>query len=296
MQQLYSELERVVASDAPVLITGPTGSGKELVADAIVGEGPRRDRPLVVVDCAALSPDLAAPELFGHVKGAFTGAVSDAPGAFERAHGGTIFLDEVGELPLEVQAQLLGLLERRTLRRIGGDRPISVDVRVLSSTQSELEMEVNRGTFRSDLYYRLAALQVGVPALREHPEDIPILVEHFLKQIPGSKPLSPSALRQLYEHEYPGNVRQLRNAVERSAAGMALEARSAAAGASPGIDVDVPYHTQKHRVLTDFQRSYVTELLRKSEGNLSEAARRGGLDRTHLCSLVRLLGLTPTRG
>jgi len=220
MRALYALLERVAATDASVLVTGETGSGKELVAEALHQHSPRADGPFVVVDCGSIPDNLIASELFGHERGAFTGAVSSHAGAFERAHGGTIFLDEIGELPLELQPNLLGVIERRQVRRLGGARSIPLDLRVVAATNRDLAGEMNRGTFRSDLFYRLAVVQVRVPPLRERPDDIPLLVDHFLELLAAGgaplPPLSRETMESLRQHRFPGNVRELRNLIERS--------------------------------------------------------------------------------
>ncbi len=183
MRRLMARLEKAGQSDAPVLITGESGTGKELVARALHEQGKRRDGPFVTVDCAALSPNLISSELFGHERGAFTGAEALQLGAFERACGGTLFLDEVGELPAEQQTFFLGALERRSFVRVGGSKNIETDVRVVSASNRDLRAEVNSGRFRLDLFYRLAIGRFQVPPLREHAEDIPLLVEHFLREL-----------------------------------------------------------------------------------------------------------------
>ncbi len=290
MRELYDQLERAARTDVTVLVQGETGTGKELAAEAIQSTGPRRDRPLVVVDCARLPPTLAESELFGHEKGAFTGASGRFVGAFERAHTGTLFLDEIGELPAAVQAKLLGALERRVIQRVGGAESVAVDVRIISATHRDLEAAVNRGTFRADLYYRLAVLRLRLPALREHPEDIPQLVAHFLDELRPTTPLSPQALEALYGRDYPGNVRELRAAVERAALGVDWEAPGPPlAGAA--IDLDVPYRVQKDRLLAGFERAYFSRLLAACEGNVSQASRRSGMNRVHLHEVIRRLGL-----
>jgi DNA-binding NtrC family response regulator len=238
MRALYARLERIAPTDASVLISGETGSGKELVAEAIHQHSPRAAGPFVVVDCGSIPDNLIASELFGHERGAFTGAISSYAGAFERAHGGTIFLDEIGELPLELQPNMLGVLERRQVRRIGATRSIPLDLRVIAATNRDLASEMNRGTFRSDLYYRLAVVQVRVPPLRERPEDIPPLAEHFLELLAAGgarvPPLSRETLDSLRQHRFPGNVRELRNLIERSVilagAGMEPDGGDAVAG------------------------------------------------------------------
>src|SRR5690606_605527 len=220
MRALFARLERIAPSEASVLITGETGTGKELVAEAIHQHSPRASGPFVVVDCGSIPDKLIASELFGHERGSFTGAVSTYAGAFERANGGTVFLDEIGELPLELQPNLLGVLERRQVRRLGSSRGVPLDIRVVAATNRDLAAELNRGTFRSDLYYRPAVVQVRVPSLRERPEDIPVLARHFLELLGGSgrapARLARETLESLRHHPFPGNVRELRNLIERS--------------------------------------------------------------------------------
>ncbi len=284
MRQLYAQLTRAAATDVTVLFQAETGCGKELAAEALVSEGPRRDKPLVVLDCGRLPPTLAESELFGHEKGSFTGATSDRAGAFERAQGGTLFIDEVGELPLELQPKLLGALERRSVQRLGGSRPIPVDVRVIAATHRELQLEVNRGTFRADLFYRLAVAQLRIPSLRERREDIPELIGHFLEQLPGSPSLPPGVFQRLCDADYPGNVRELRNAVERATLGFDQVPPPAPREA---VNLDIPFRLQKERLVAGFERAYFARLLEAAGGNVSEAARRSGLSRVHVHQILR---------
>jgi transcriptional regulator with GAF, ATPase, and Fis domain len=221
MRKLFANLEKVAASDINVLIEGDSGTGKELVASEIFQRGPRAEKAFVIVDCGAISPNLVESELFGHVRGAFTGADRDRVGAFEAANGGTVFLDEIGELPLELQPKLLRALESREIRRVGETRARKVDVRVIAATNRDLDREVNKGRFREDLYFRLAVMVVHVPSLRDRLDDLPALVQSFLTSL-GVPPhdqrelFSPTVLADLAEHDWPGNVRELRNYVERS--------------------------------------------------------------------------------
>jgi transcriptional regulator with GAF, ATPase, and Fis domain len=218
MRELFARLERIATTDATVLITGETGTGKELVAEAVHDSSPRASGPFIVLDCGAIPPNLVESELFGHERGAFTGATSTYIGAFERADKGTVFLDEIGELPLDLQPKLLRVLERKEIRRIGGTKTISVDIRVVAATNRDLGVEVNKGRFREDLYYRLAVARVHVPPLRERREDIPLLVDYFLQTLPGGDrtKLRPETLELMKKHEWPGNVRELRNVIERA--------------------------------------------------------------------------------
>ena len=288
MRALYAQLERAARSDAPVLIQGETGTGKELAAEGVAMQGRNKDGALVVVDCGRLPPGTAESELFGHEAGAFSGAVRRHEGAFERAHGGTLFLDEIGDLPRELQPKLLGALERKTFTRVGGREPVAFSARVISATHRDLERAVNAGTFRADLYYRLAALTVRMPSLRERAEDIPVLVSHFLDELPGAPTLPPAALERLFTGDYPGNVRELGNAVERAVAGIA-PAPSLPAGVA--VDVALPWKPQKERLLDGFERAYFEKLFAACSGNVSELARKSGLSRFHAHELVRRLGL-----
>jgi DNA-binding NtrC family response regulator len=219
MQRLFGVLERVAASEIDVLIHGESGTGKELVATELVQRSARADGPVVVVDCGSISPNLVESELFGHVRGAFTGADREREGAFEAADGGTLFLDEIGELPLELQPKLLRALEAREVRRVGQTKMKRIDVRVIAATNRDLEREVNRGRFREDLYYRLAKVSVRVPPLRDRLEDIPLLVRNFLAALGGrdaTKLFSQAVIEEMQLHDWPGNVRELKNYIERS--------------------------------------------------------------------------------
>jgi transcriptional regulator with GAF, ATPase, and Fis domain len=218
MRQLFARLEKIAPSNATVLITGETGVGKELVAEAMHEMSPRSKGPFVVLDCGSIPQNLIESELFGHERGAFTGATSAHAGVFERADGGVVFLDEIGELPLSMQPKLLRALERKEVRRIGGSKMINVDIRVVAATNRDLGVEVNRGRFREDLYYRLAVARVHVPPLRERSEDVSALIDHFLEITPGAEGtvLAPDTIALMKEHDWPGNVRELRNVIERA--------------------------------------------------------------------------------
>jgi DNA-binding NtrC family response regulator len=220
MREVYRKIELYAPSDAAVIVTGETGTGKELVARALHAIGPRRAAPFVAVNCSAIAAELLESELFGHEKGAFTGALRTHKGRFERAHGGTIFLDEVGDMPLPAQAKLLRVLEEGLVERVGAERPVAVDVRVVGATNVPLERAVHEGRFRADLYHRLAVLRISLPALRQRPEDIPLLVDHFLRHFRRkyARPverLTHEALALLDAYLWPGNVRELRNVLER---------------------------------------------------------------------------------
>jgi DNA-binding NtrC family response regulator len=302
MRKLFALLDKVATSDINVLIEGESGTGKELVATEIVQRGTRADRPFVIVDCGAISPNLVESELFGHVRGSFTGADRDRVGAFEAADGGTVFLDEIGELPIELQPKLLRALEAREIRRVGETKARKVNVRVVSATNRDLEREVNKGRFREDLYFRLAVLQVRVPPLRERLEDLPILIRVFLQAlgVPEQERLfGPAVLAEMSKHDWPGNVRELRNYVERSVvlqAAIPASQTRRSAPSSPqltgaGVDIRVPFKIAKDSAVDAFERSYLGALLESCGGNMSKAARTAGMDRMYLHRLVQKHGL-----
>jgi DNA-binding NtrC family response regulator len=295
MRRLFAKIERAAASDVAVLLVGESGSGKERVARALHELGPRAVRPFVTVDCGALAPTLVASELFGHEAGAFTGATHRHVGAFERANGGTLFLDEIGELPDALQPTLLGVLERRRFRRLGGKDEISVDVRVVSATHRDVRGDVNRGRFRLDLFYRLAVVTLEVPALRERLDDLPLLVRGFLAELGADDAartlLSPPALEAMHRHHWPGNVRELRNFVEATVAmGEAppLHELPRDDGADPFAAVlDLPWKDARATIADALERRYLAHLLDRAKGNVSEAARLARMDRGHLTDLLR---------
>jgi len=288
----------VALSDATVLVTGETGTGKELVADAIHEASPRRDKPLAVLDCGAVPAHLFENELFGHERGAFTGAVTTTAGAFERAHGGSLFLDEIGELPLELQPKLLRAVESLRIRRVGGERDITCDVRLIAATNRDLAVEVNRRAFRSDLYYRLAVARLHVPPLRERREDVPALVDHFLSLIPdGGRPgLPPELLHRFDNHGWPGNVRELRNAVERAlvspdVATVDAERPGDSERWSSYVNPDVPFKEARRRLEVEFERRFLAALLARHDWNISAVARAAHLDRMTVYKMLSRLGL-----
>jgi DNA-binding NtrC family response regulator len=302
MRRMFGLLDKIAQSDINVLIEGESGTGKELVATEIMQRSSRADKPFVVVDCGAISPNLVESELFGHVRGAFTGADRDRMGAFETADGGTVFLDEIGELPLELQPKLLRALEAREIRRVGETKPRRVNVRVISATNRDLEREVNKTRFREDLYFRLAVVGVRVPPLRERLDDMLILVRTFLQQlgVPEEEKLFGAAVIQdMSKHDWPGNVRELRNYVERSVVLQSAHQtlRRGAGGTTTsqgpvnGIDLSVPFRLSKDAVIDSFERSYLSQLLEAAGGNMSKAARMAGMDRMYLHRLVQKHGL-----
>ena len=305
MRRIFAMLPRIATSDSTVLIEGETGTGKTLLAEAIHHSSPRKNGPFVVVDCASIPPTLVESELFGHERGSFTGAHTQHRGAFEQASGGTIFLDEIGELPLDVQPKLLRVIEHRAIRRIGGGQPIPLDVRVMAATNRDLRQEVNAGGFRTDLYYRLNVVRILVPPLRERREDVPLLIEHFYRQFAREGDMSgpPRALiDSLARNPWQGNVRELRAAVERAlllgdpgAFGEQTEAPAADALPDLPVDLTVPFRVAKQRVLDHFERIYLTEILRRAHGSVTRAARLGRMDRNYLRERLRRLDIQTPR-
>jgi DNA-binding NtrC family response regulator len=297
MRRLMGTIQRVAPRGVSVLVTGESGTGKELVARALHDLSERAGKPFVVVDCGALTPTLVASALFGHERGAFTGADKKHIGAFERAHGGTVFLDEIGELPLALQPQLLGVLERKRFLRLGSSDEVNVDVRILGATNRDLRSEVNRGVFREDLYYRLATVTLEVPPLRERKDDIPMLLEHFMREAGSTAPLErvfPSdVVEQLRRHRWPGNVRELRNVVEATLAmGELPQPRSTASGGQSvlvfGDDIrGMTYGKARSAVLDAFELDYLTHLMGTGKGSVSSAARLADMDRSYLIKLLQ---------
>jgi DNA-binding NtrC family response regulator len=297
---LFASLSKVGPTESRVLIRGESGTGKELAARALHEVSTRATGPFVIVDGAGLSPTLADDELFGHVRGAFTGAHADRLGAFARAHGGTLFLDEVGDIPLEIQKKLLRALESGSVQRVGGSQPTEVDVRVISATHRPLEQMVNEGTFREDLLYRLTVVEVDVPPLRERAEDVFFLARIMLEEMEGRGPEAYDTLERALVsragYPWPGNVRELRNYVHSVAVlgHMGGDAEPRKPDASP-LRVDLPYARAKEQWIALLERTYVTRILDETGGNISEAARRAELSRVHLSNLVGRLGLRPRR-
>ena len=309
MRHVFAVLERVAPTDSAVLVQGETGTGKELVAEALHAASPRAGGPFVICDLGALPRSLIESELFGHVRGAFTGADRDREGAFPQAEGGTIFLDEVGELDAEVQPRLLRALERRQIKPVGTANYQTVDTRVVAATNRDLAAEVKAGNFREDLFHRLAVVRVQIPPLRDRREDIPVLVEHFLAQTAAAQgraapAVPPGTMAALSAHDWPGNVRELKNVLER-ALSLAPEAPALdavmlgldevqprlAGGAVPPVDVTLQFKESKDRLVQAWEREYVQALVEKAGGNVSLAARRAGIDRVYLHRLMKKHGL-----
>lgn len=316
MREIFAILERVASTDLTALIRGETGTGKELVARALHKGSPRAKQPLVVQDCSAIPANLIESTLFGHERGAFTGALDRHRGSFEQAGGGTIFLDEIGELDMTLQPKLLRVLENREIKRVGGDKVIPVDVRVVAATNRDLRQMVNDGTFREDLYYRLSVVQVELPPLRERNEDILLLVNEFLRAFrarafPGDpRPftLTKDAEHRLTTYPWPGNVRELKNTVERGASLadsrelgvrdlMPLWQKTPAVrvggveSAEQFVEDEVPFKDAKQKVLDTFEAAYLKCLLEKHSGNVTRSAEAAGLTRYHLRELAKRYGI-----
>ncbi|HEV8611771.1 MAG TPA: sigma-54 dependent transcriptional regulator [Thermoanaerobaculia bacterium] len=303
MRRLKEEIARVAPTDARVLIMGENGTGKELVARQIHRLSQRAELPLVEVNCAAIPEDLIESELFGHVKGSFTGASEDRRGKFEEADGGTLFLDEVGDMSARTQAKVLRALQEGRFTRVGGSRPIATDTRVLSATNKNLAEEIGRGAFREDLYFRVAVVPVPVPALRERTDDIPLLARHFLREASlrfGRKPksLSPAAVEALQAYRWPGNVRELKNLIERlMILSPADEIRredlpaEIRARFDEGIAPDAPLRDARE----DFERRYILAALKRFRGNVSRTAEALDLERSNLYRKLRAYGIEVER-
>ena len=301
MKDVFSRLRRVAERDTTLFIGGESGTGKELAARAVHMASPRRSSPFIVVDCSAIPRTLIEAELFGHAKGAFTGATQAHPGKFVAANGGTVFLDEIGELDLDLQPRLLRVLERREVCPVGGTTPIPIDVRIVSATNRNLRQEVRRGTFREDLFYRLAVASVTLPPLRQRTEDIPVLIDAFLAQHAARDgqhyEIADAAVRRMCSRPWPGNVRELRNAVEEfvvfgepapSAGDDGLRAERF--GDAVGDDLGL-FKEEKARLVNAFEERYLTALLARHGNNITASALSAGLDRVHLLRLLDKYGL-----
>ena len=321
MRAIFERLSKIAPTDLTLLITGETGTGKELVAQALHDASARAKKPFVVVDCGSIPPTLAEAYLFGHERGAFTGAVDKRPSPFVEAEGGTIFLDELGELPIDVQPKLLRALAERRVKSVGGSQYREVDVRVLAATRRDLVRAVNTGAFRSDLYFRIAQVKIELPALRQRVEDIPILVRRMLKDFGDEgayERVTNTTLERLVRHDWPGNVRELRNAVQVAFAlsvegeeidiashlGALTETPHASTfgggggnggggglGASIGALKGRQFQEAKREILARFERDYFAALSDEAKGNVSEMARRAGMERAHVRAYLRRHGI-----
>jgi two-component system response regulator GlrR len=310
MRHIFALLPRIASSDSTIQIEGETGTGKGLLAEMIHEKSPRASGPFVIIDCGSIPPSLIEAELLGYVKGAFTGAQSSRAGAFEGAAGGTVFLDEVGELPLDMQPKLLRALEERVVRRIGSLEPVRLDVRIIAATNRDLRHEVNRGTFRADLFYRLNTVRIRLPSLRERREDIPLLVRHFHQQFARDEdsPLSAELMASFIKQDWPGNVRELRSAVERAVLmgdpSTWLESMNEVESNNDALkaqSIDFShdlamssFRAAKETAVARWERGYIEALVRKNEGNLSKAARSARMDRNYLRELMRRHGINAT--
>ncbi len=301
MLALYDKLEKAAPTESTVVLLGETGTGKEVIAESLHAASSRRARPFVIVDCGNMAPTLIESELFGHIKGAFSGAVAERKGAFLEADGGTVFLDEIGELPIDLQPRLLRVLESGTVKRLGEDKPRKVDVRIIAATHRDIEAEVKKGTFRQDLWFRLAVVLARVPPLRDRKDDIPLLVRHFVAQLGRGDFELPSALREeLLQWSWPGNVRELRNVIERALAGGDVEVGSGSGvlpanlGNLPEDLNALPYKDAKERLVEAFTAQYISTLLDRCGHNISEVARTAGIARAYVHRLVNKYGLDAT--
>ncbi len=310
MREIFGLVEKIAPTDATVLIEGETGTGKDMIARTLHQLSPRHANPFIVVDCGAVAGTLIESELFGHEKGSFTGAVAARQGAFELASGGTVFLDELGELSLDLQPKLLRVLEQRELRRVGGTKTIKVDLRVIAATRKDLRSEVEKGKFREDLYFRLNVVPITAPSLRERREDIPLLIDSMLAKLGTSTAgvsgveLSEQTRAALMAHDWPGNVRELRNVIERALAlgadpgmlvaplGTAGPAKGAALRDGLEFEPGMSFRDTKEKWNELFERRYLTWLITRADGNISKAARDADMDRKYLHKLLRKYGIS----
>src|SRR6266849_3289606 len=295
MQEIFATITRVAPTRATMLLAGESGAGKDMIARAIHHHSPRRGRPFVKINCTAIPENLMESELFGYEKGAFTGANTSKPGKFEQADTGTVFLDEIGDVPPAIQVKLLRVLQDREFERLGSNKTMHTDVRVVAATNVDLRAALEQGTFREDLYYRLNVVPLNIPPLRERKEDIPYLVEHFAKKFGGE--ITEGALERLMTYHWPGNVRELENVVERSillAQGPRVEADdiridTAQRARSPAVSVD--HFLPEGMTLDDYEQSIIREALHRANGNKSQAARLLGLSRNALRYRLSKIGI-----
>ncbi|RMF43535.1 MAG: sigma-54-dependent Fis family transcriptional regulator [Deltaproteobacteria bacterium] len=307
MQKVFSRLEKIVHTDSTILILGESGTGKELVARAIHYNGNRRNKPFIDINCGAIPAELLESELFGHVRGAFTGAVADKPGKFELANGGTIFLDEIGTMPMHLQMKLLRVLQEQEIERVGGSRKIKLDVRVISATNADLEQDVREGRFREDLFYRLNVIPIILPPLRERREDIPLLVRYFLQKtctVMGRELMSVTseAMRALESYDWPGNVREMENVIERTVAltdGDSIDLADLPAAIAGQASLDLTGQDTAIRLtedgidmpalIADIERKLIGDALSMADGVKARAAALLGLNRTTLVEKIKRL-------
>jgi len=309
MRRVYAILERLALTDATVLVQGETGTGKDVLARSLHAASPRAQQPFVAVDCGAIPEHLVESELFGHVRGAFTGATSDRKGVFEEADGGTLFLDEIGEMPVALQPKLLRAIESRSIRRVGGGAARTVNVRIIAATNRSLSASINEGSFREDLYYRLAVVELRLPPLRSRRDDIPVLASHFFRMFAGDQAkLPPEFLASLVGRGWPGNVRELKNYIERSVSLGTYAPRPPDPNATlvppppagqpvpPGtiesfIALHLPLKEARHAWTKSFELVYVRAMLKMVGGNVTRAAERAGVSRRFLQRMVARLGI-----
>jgi transcriptional regulator with PAS, ATPase and Fis domain len=298
MRELFADLARIAPTDVTLLVEGETGTGKELVAESVHRMSPRADGPFVVFDCSAVAPTLVESELFGHERGAFTGAVQARAGLFELAQGGTVFLDELGELEKSLQPKLLRVLEKREVRRIGSTRSVPVDVRLVSATNRDLGREVAQGNFREDLYFRVSTAHVVVPPLRDRLEDLPMLVEHLFREVEPRRSAAdvPAHVWDMFRaHRWPGNVRELKNAVQRLLVTpeRPLRALRAEPGAEPPVrsGAPSPLRVARREAADAFERDYLRALLDHTQGNVTRAAALAEVSRQMIQKLARRHGV-----
>jgi two-component system nitrogen regulation response regulator NtrX len=306
--RLLEQINLVAPTDAWVLIRGEHGTGKELVAQTIHLLSKRRHKPMIELNCAAIPEELIESELFGHEKGSFTGAQTSKRGKFDQADNGILFLDEIGDMSLKTQAKILRILQEQTFERVGGNRTIGVDVRVLAATNKNLEQEIERGNFRADLFWRLNVVPIHVPLLCERPEDIPLLADDFLQDFSdrglGRKQFTPQALTALSKHSWPGNVRELRNLVERlvimcpetdiseESVALLINPGQHPAPAADGTTRDTPYRIDDFKeAKREFERHYLRNILKQNNGNVAQTADRIGLERSHLYKKLKSLDI-----
>jgi len=313
MRKIYDLIERVAPTDARVFITGETGVGKELVAKAIHFNSPRRDRPFVAINCGALTETLLETELFGHEKGAFTGATETRPGKFEYARGGTLFLDEIGAISPAMQVKLLRVLQEKQFERVGGNKPIPADVRVIAATNQDIRKKLVDREFRMDLFYRLNVVPIHIPPLRERKEDIPALVAHFIKLLnrelgKNVRGVSTRAMGQLMQYDWPGNVRELMNVLERHLittdgdtierivfdSGIPEASARHGTGFEPA-DLEIPFPVARALVVRRFERAYVRAALERFHGNVTEASKKTGIHPRTFWRKIKEYGLDRSR-